>query len=337
MLRLSALFLVATLPTAAWASSPLDDAPDPEYGVYLRLVERLDGSVEAVTESTAVALVEAGWEVLAVRAADGPGGCGFEARVLVVHSGGYAAALAPYGPHTAFAVPLRVVVFEDEHGVHVGVLDLRSLNRTIVDERVPGSAWEPWLSRLTEPVRGAFPDHRVEAGYGQMRDEGRIGRTFGIMAGGPFVEKIEVVAAMPLDGASVGEVTTRIVDTFGAGPSGEWGLESVYRVDLPDVEAVVLGVSGGPMEAKAFDIVAHGGDDGRKEMACPGLDHAAAFPVEIVVQRVGDQVEVRLVDEMYRMKMFFEDAGKVAFARNMGMPGSIEDQIRATVEAALGS
>ncbi len=38
---------------------------------------------------------------------------------------------------------------------------------------------------------------------------------------------------------------------------------------------------------------------------------------------------------MFRMKMFFEDAGKMKFARNMGMPGSIEDEIKDMIRAAL--
>jgi hypothetical protein len=33
------------------------------------------------------------------------------------------------------------------------------------------------------------------------------------------------------------------------------------------------------------------------------------------------------------MKMFFEDAGKMAFAKNMAMPGSIEDEIRDKIKA----
>jgi hypothetical protein len=38
------------------------------------------------------------------------------------------------------------------------------------------------------------------------------------------------------------------------------------------------------------------------------------------------------LDEMYRMKVYFEDAGKWAFMKNMRMPGQIEDEI---VEASL--
>lgn len=49
--------------------------------------------------------------------------------------------------------------------------------------------------------------------------------------------------------------------------------------------------------------------------------------------RAQGQIRVTLVDEMYRMKMYFEDAGKMKFAMNMGMPGSIEREIRDLITA----
>jgi len=52
--------------------------------------------------------------------------------------------------------------------------------------------------------------------------------------------------------------------------------------------------------------------------ACPGIDHPAAYPVEVVLTQEGDQVRVNVVGEMYRMRMFFEDEGKMKFPRNMG-------------------
>jgi len=42
------------------------------------------------------------------------------------------------------------------------------------------------------------------------------------------------------------------------------------------------------------------------------------------------------VDAMFRMKMYFEDAGKWAFMKNMGMPGSLADEIRVKVRESLG-
>ena len=79
-------------------------------------------------------------------------------------------------------------------------------------------------------------------------------------------------------------------------------------------------------------------DDRRSTAATdswPAGDHAAAVPIEVLVSRDADGIEVSLVDEMYRMKMFFEDAGKMAFAKNMGMPGSIEGEIKKKIESIL--
>lgn len=38
---------------------------------------------------------------------------------------------------------------------------------------------------------------------------------------------------------------------------------------------------------------------------------------------------------MFRMKMYFEDAGKFAFMKNMGMPGSIHDAIKKMIRGAF--
>jgi hypothetical protein len=51
----------------------------------------------------------------------------------------------------------------------------------------------------------------------------------------------------------------------------------------------------------------------------------------------GGAVHVRFVDSMYRMKMFFEDAGKRAFMKNMGMPGSIADEVSAQAHPAAAA
>jgi hypothetical protein len=38
---------------------------------------------------------------------------------------------------------------------------------------------------------------------------------------------------------------------------------------------------------------------------------------------------------MYRMKMYFEDAGKWALMKHMGMPGSVEGELRKQARAAF--
>jgi hypothetical protein len=58
------------------------------------------------------------------------------------------------------------------------------------------------------------------------------------------------------------------------------------------------------------------------------------FPAGFL-RSVTSRLEITLVDVTYRMNMYFEDAGKMKFARNMRMPGSIEDEIKDLIRAAL--
>ena len=59
----------------------------------------------------------------------------------------------------------------------------------------------------------------------------------------------------------------------------------------------------------------------------PGIDHNTAFPIEVIVYKDDNRIKVVTLDGMYRMKVYFEDAGKWAFMKNMGMPGQIEKEI----------
>ena len=107
--------------------------------------------------------------------------------------------------------------------------------------------------------------------------------------------------------------------------AGGKGWELVYTLDCVPQGVIILGVNKKPTEAKAYGIA--GEKRAGKDNPCPGIDHAAAFPIEIVVFQEGAELKVAVLDEMYRMKVYFEDAGKWAFMKNMRMPGQIEDEI----------
>ena len=98
---------------------------------------------------------------------------------------------------------------------------------------------------------------------------------------------------------------------------------------------VILGTTGTPMDSKSFEIVRHGSDQSREDFECPGIAYAGAYPVEVVVAGRDDEVKVYMTDVMYRMKMYFEDAGKWAFMKNMSMPGTIEEEVAEQIENGL--
>ena len=317
------------------------DGQDGERGVYLKLVDSAPGSVASVTDHLASVIsdTEGAWEVLATYDAAVQAPCEYGARVMVLYSDAYATSLMAQGIQAAFAVPLRIAVFSDETGVHVGATNPLNLNRTMVIEEGHQEAWDTAVEDLRGLAAEAFPDQAVAAAeYGQVRKKGRIGRTMGIMAGGPFVDKVKVATSVPTVGNDVGSVAQALMEGI-AHVEGDWkwGIRPVYSALLPGVNAAVIGVTGERMEADAFAIVGAGNADERKELSCPGVGHAPAFPIEIVVAEQEGEIQVLLVGAMYRMKMYFEDAGRWKFAQNMGMPGSIEDEMKDKIRSVLGT
>lgn len=75
----------------------------------------------------------------------------------------------------------------------------------------------------------------------------------------------------------------------------------------------------------------------RKDIAFAGTAYAPAYPIELVVSQQDGRVLVESVDAMYRMKLFFEDAGKWAFMKNMTMPGSLASEIKDRLASALAT
>jgi hypothetical protein len=309
-----------------------------EHAVFVRLAEAIPGGFDAAATALEGAFATSRWQVVAAHDAGvDEDDCTYRTRVLTVTNNEYSEALLVHGWLGAFAVPVRLAVFEDENGIQVTAMNPLSLNRTIVDESALTALSGESLAELKEIVAGAFPHNVTQVEYGQVRERGLIGRTMGIMAGGPFPGKVEEITSVRVDGPDgLAETAEQLYSGLeDLGGSRRWGIRPVYRLDLSSHGIVIIGVTGQPMEAKAFDIVGSGGNESRKDFSCPGTDHAPAFPIELVLKTDGDRVHVYLIDEMFRMKMYFEDAGKMKFAANMRMPGSIENEIRDKVEESL--
>ncbi len=311
--------------------------PGDEFGVFVRLAESVPVPFNHAVAAIRSAITASPSTLLAEYAAGVErGDCVFGAHVFVLHLPEYSEALLRREPYAAFAAPLRLAVFEDEAGVHVSATNPASLNRTIVAETGFEAETARALGALRGIVAAAFPGVVTDRQYGQMRHEGLIGKTMGIIAGGPFRDKVEEIILVPTPAGGVTEVAQKLYAGLERlGGTRRWGTRPLYRLDFPERGVVIIGVTGEAMESRAFQIVGSGSDGVRDGFACPGIDHAPAFPLELVIARDGDRVRVSLIDAMFRMKMFFEDAGKMKFAANMRMPGSIENEIRDKVEESL--
>ena len=303
--------------------------------VYEFVAESIDGTFDEVEASITAAAEAEGWQLLASTNVGVPDECSFSSRVLTMYRPAYATRLMDINPKTApYAIVDRINIFEDENGMHISVINPHSINRTILmDDVTYADLSEEHLRNLRMMIGDAVEDASSTRAYGQNRKKGYIGKTMGVMAGGRFDDKLQ--DKVIVKGGDVAEVAAKV--RGGLSQTGaKWGLELTYELALPEYDVVVFGSTGRRMEAKSFSIVKAGSSKERKGFACPGLAHAGAYPIEVVVSKDGDDVRVQFVDAMYRMKMYFEDAGKMAFMRNMGMPGSLADELRDQIRLYLG-
>lgn len=313
----------SVLLTAALCLSPSAATAQEAQRVYVVVADSVPMSVPAPSVALAGALSRQGWTVLADHAiGSDQARCGYSAHVLVARQPAHAATLLALGAQAAFAVPVRLGAFEDERGVHVVMVNPLSVERTIVAESGLEATGRSLVEEVSGIVASATRGRRVSRPYGQSRNRGLIGKIMGVMAGGAFTRQIETLSTATGGApADVRRVADEIWQRLQQPSRGKWQLRGVYRMDLTEQGMVILGVSGTAMETKAFEIVGAGNDDARSNFRCPGLAYAAAFPVELVIRRDGAQVKVEAINAMFRMKMYFEDAGQMKFARNMLMPG----------------
>jgi uncharacterized protein (DUF302 family) len=306
-----------------------------EYGVYEYVVQSAQGSFDEIATALENAATAAGMRLLAKVDAGVPKNCSYKARVFVLYDSAYAQQIMAANRQTGpFAVVDRLNLFEDENGLHVAVVNPHSINRTVLmDDQKYEAMTAARLQALRTMITAAVPGKASDKQYGQMRAAGYIGKTMGVMAGGSFDGKL-VDLAVVREG-NWKEVAAKVRRALSQ-KSKQWGMHLIYELELPAYETALFGTTGTPMDSKSFSIVGAGADETRKKFKCAGLAHAAAYPIEIVVAKEDDAVKVRLVEVMFRMKMYFEDAGKWAFMKNVRMPGSIQDELGEQVKTGLG-
>ena len=308
--------MVSVLYSTAWAE---------DYGVYVKAVEKIAAPFDEVVKSVETALTKRGMDVLASYNASVPQGCRFKAHTIVFNSHDYASKLSSHGVNAAFALPLRIGIYTDAKGVNVSFLNPSSINRTALGDGTEKQLSVNMMKDLSTLLASAVTGSVVDRQIGEIRSKGRVGGR----GGGDFVEKVMVIKKVADSGKAFDDTVTKVKEGLSSNPQG-WRL--VYQTVLPN-GAVVFGTNKAATEAKAFEIAGERRES--SDNSCPGIDHASAFPVEVVVYREGGQVKVVLLDEMYRMKVYFEDAGNWAFMKNMSMPGQIEKEITAAATSKL--
>jgi len=305
-----------------------------KYGVYEYVVTNAEGNILEVSETLVNSFSQSGLKVLANYEAGIPENCSYKVRVLAVNDSSYSSAVLKANKKTGpFSIVDKIAVFEDEKGIHVSVLNPHSIIRTVLmDDQKYKSLAENHLQKLRKVISKNIKGIASDKQYGQIRKKGFISKTMGVMAGGDFITKLEDKAA--LKDADLSTIAEKVKS--GLSEKGEeWGFSFAFELNLPEYQTIVLGTTSAKMETKSYEIVGAGSDDSRDDYKCPGQAHAPAYPLAVVITKENDTVYVRVVNMMFRMKIYFEDAGKWAFMKNMGMPGTLMNEIEEQINSGL--
>lgn len=289
-------------------------------GVYVTLLSGLKTDVGETAAKAEAALKGAGFAVLASFDNGVPPGCKAAARTIVFASEPWAAEVLSGGADKAFGLPMRLAVYGDAAaGASVALVNPVSLLRTFYASDAKDAAAQKAVDDVAAALAplGAVSPKQA----GQLRDSGAIGG----MGGGAFSEKIVPILAPARPPAEVAEALK-------AGIADAAGWRAVYAYKASD-DVFVVGLTNGKTEGRAFGIA--GEKRATQANPFPGIDHAAAFPIEVVVTKKGAGSSVTILKEMWRMKLYFQDAGNWAFMKNMQMPGDIQNEIEAAVRKAV--
>ncbi|MHB8742253.1 MAG: hypothetical protein ACYC9L_03930 [Sulfuricaulis sp.] len=121
----------------------------------------------------------------------------------------------------------------------------------------------------------------------------------------------------------------------GVDDSSGWNLIAEVPVGA---NAVYFGISNDYTENKCIRINSDFRSHGKAPDApYPGVDHAPALPLEILVYNDGNKVNVVQYGEMWRMQLYFWDSGYMAFAKNTLIPSIIFSSIDQTLTATASA
>jgi hypothetical protein len=292
------------------------------YGVFTKVAVNVPGSISSVARKVESALNGHSWSVIGKFNTALPSGDSYNSTVIVATNSVYDKYMADNGnyPLGAFGLPLRVSVYSTPNqGIVVGMVNLPALARTFSGNSYVKYAVEV-SDYLKHAIRAAVGGTPSNSQYGPMRS----GRFPGGIGGGSFPGS--VVQISNYSGSSNSNLLG-VADLVLKGiEHNNGGWSQVYKIDKPSEGFIEIGVVRNSTERHSIEI--DSGSRATSSYKFPGIDHSAAYPVEILIYRDGNYTDVSILGEMWRMKYYFADAGMMAFMSHMGMPGSIQGSLK---------
>lgn len=335
-------------------------ADDVEHGMYMLVVKNAKGDFNTISASVVKAIESEGFRILAVRDVatpdrvreDGNNLCGFRGMLIAFTNDDYIKMLTSFGNKYLVASFLRVGIHESNEGIQIIIADPETINRIIfndLDDTKYKQAIDKTLqykSKIISALHSTNTGTNVKESREPKRssDDLREASKDMFMMVGPMTfftdeDQFPAIWSQKNENGTQGlenlkQKLFKNIENFQPtkddkeyrwtkDPKEDLKWKVVGEVSSPDKKAIMFGLTRNRMEAVSFYIV---GDE-TEQNKCPGLDHLTAYPVEVLLIIEDGKNVVYTPREMFRMDMYFWDAGMSAFMDHMSMPGILDDSI----------
>ena len=218
--------------------------------------------------------------------------------VILLKDKEYLNAVDKAGRKAFFAIPLRVGVETKDSKSNISFLNPRYTIAAFSTKNKVKKAADKEKTKLMNDLKAINGISGAPKEYGYSFDDDDSIAEWSMM--GKSIHTLNTIGEFKNNKSAKAAVNTAL-------KVKKNGWNKVYEVDLSN--AVVIGITKPAEEKEAFQI--------------GGTDHIAAFPIELVIKNG----KVIALPEMYRMSLYFMDAGMGAFMAHMSMPGRIDDSI----------
>lgn len=339
--RYGAVFAIA-LAILGWCANAVAAE---KYGIFERILDAsgsFDQTTAALEKSLAASkLVLHAQENLAV-----PGNVQ-QARVYILTSPAYEDAAKDMAPNTVSAQILRVAVYTYGPGRKTQIDMANPVALAMV--YYAGTKQYPQLiaaakavSQEIKDVVAQIPGTAVAVQLAPTRSESDLNSFDG---DGPakmmakwrnWSESQNTVYKTNAEdfAATVAKVEASLQASKDKGSNDPSGWRLVAKIPVGP-NAVWFGITNTYTESKCIRINSDFRSTGKsKDAPYPGVDHAPALPLEVLVINNGKHVQVAQYGEMWRMQLYFWDSGYLAFAKNTLIPSTIFGSIDTALTAS---
>ncbi len=319
-----------------------------EYGIFERILEA-SGSFNDTTAALEKALAESKLTLQAKRDLTYTDKQQ-EVRVYVLTSPAYMEAATNEAPNTISAQILRIGVYQYGAGkpIHIDITNpvahamvfysgSKNYDQLITAAKAVEQEFRDVVAKVPgKPVLVQLEPVRSEKTLKKFNGDGPAK----MMAKWRNWEESQnlVLSAKPEDfQVTVAKVEKALAASKDKGVEDSSGWTLVSKIPV-GANAVYFGISNQYTENKCIRINSDFRSDGKsKDAPYPGVDHAPAMPMEVLVYNDGKETKVVQYGEMWRMQLYFWDSGYMAFAKNTLIPSIIFSSIDEALKPAAVS